>query len=191
MEDRAAIKFCVKLKKTATKTFEMLKSAYGEEYLSRTSVFEWHKRFKEGQKSLQDDDWKGHPSTSRTQEFVPEKQTVNGKFYKEVITRLIARVHRIRPEFQESGSWYLLQDNERVHSLGIVSEFLVKRGIPVLSLPPYSPDLLPADFFLFPKSKIAMIGMRFEAVLWIQQTVRRELEVIPEEVLFSGIRFFV
>jgi hypothetical protein len=28
----------------------MLKSAYGEECLLRTSVFEWHKRFKEGQK---------------------------------------------------------------------------------------------------------------------------------------------
>jgi hypothetical protein len=32
MEQRAAIKFCVKLKKTATETFEMLKSAYGEEF---------------------------------------------------------------------------------------------------------------------------------------------------------------
>jgi hypothetical protein len=30
----------------ATETFEMLKSAYGEEYLLRTSVFEWHTRFK-------------------------------------------------------------------------------------------------------------------------------------------------
>jgi hypothetical protein len=48
MEQRAAIKFCVKLKKTATETFEMLKSAYGEECLSRTSMFERHKRFKEG-----------------------------------------------------------------------------------------------------------------------------------------------
>jgi hypothetical protein len=33
MEQRAVIKFCVKLKKTATETFEMLKSVYGEEYL--------------------------------------------------------------------------------------------------------------------------------------------------------------
>jgi hypothetical protein len=46
MEQREAIKFCVKLKKTATETFEMLKSAYGEECLLRASVFEWHKRFK-------------------------------------------------------------------------------------------------------------------------------------------------
>jgi hypothetical protein len=53
---------------------------------------------------------------------VPEKQTVNGKFYKEVIKRLIARVHLVRPEFQESGSWCLLHDNTPVHSLGVGSE---------------------------------------------------------------------
>jgi hypothetical protein len=62
MEQRAEIKVCVKLKKTATDPFEMLKSAYGEECFSRTSVFEWHKRFKEEQESLQDDECKGRPS---------------------------------------------------------------------------------------------------------------------------------
>jgi hypothetical protein len=48
MEQSVAIKFYVELKKTATETFEMLKRAYGEEFLLRTSVSEWHKRFKEG-----------------------------------------------------------------------------------------------------------------------------------------------
>jgi hypothetical protein len=48
LEQKAAIKFCVELKKTATETSAMLKSAYGEECLSRTSVSEWHRRFKEG-----------------------------------------------------------------------------------------------------------------------------------------------
>jgi hypothetical protein len=76
MEQRAEIKFYVKLNKTATETFEMLKSAYGEECLLRMSAFEWHKMFKEGRESLQDDEWKGRVSTSRTEEFVPEKQTV-------------------------------------------------------------------------------------------------------------------
>jgi hypothetical protein len=58
--------------------------------------------------------------------FVLEKQTVNGKCYKEVIKRLVARVHRVRPEFQESGSWHLLHDNAPAHSSGFVSEFLAK-----------------------------------------------------------------
>jgi transposase len=68
MEQTAVFKLCVKLKTTATETFEMLKSAYGGECLSRTGVFEWHRRFKEGRESLQDDERKGRPSTSRTEE---------------------------------------------------------------------------------------------------------------------------
>jgi hypothetical protein len=43
MEQRAAMKFCVKLKKTVIETFELLKSGYCEECLHRTSVSEWHK----------------------------------------------------------------------------------------------------------------------------------------------------
>jgi hypothetical protein len=50
MEQRAASNFCVKLKKTATRTSEMLKRAYGEECLSRTSVFQLHKLYIEAQK---------------------------------------------------------------------------------------------------------------------------------------------
>jgi hypothetical protein len=65
--NRAELKFCEKLKKTATETFEMLKNAYGEECLLRTSVSEWRRRFKEGREMLQDER-KGHPSTSRTED---------------------------------------------------------------------------------------------------------------------------
>jgi hypothetical protein len=36
-------------------------------------------------------------------EYVLEKLAVSGKFYKEVIKRLIARIHQVMPEFQESG----------------------------------------------------------------------------------------
>jgi hypothetical protein len=112
---------------------------------------------------------------------VPEKQTVNGEFKKEVIKRLIARVHRVRPEFQEGGSWYLLHDNAPAHSSGFLCDFLAKRGIPVLSHPSCSPDLASADFFLVSKIKIAMKDTRFEAVPSIQQTVTRELKAIGKE----------
>jgi hypothetical protein len=44
-----------KIKEISSGTFEMLKSVYGKECLSRTSVFEWHKRFKKWQESLQDE----------------------------------------------------------------------------------------------------------------------------------------
>jgi hypothetical protein len=56
--NRIVIKFCVKLKKRVTEMSQMLKSGYGEECLSSTGVFEWHKRFKEGRASLQDSNGK-------------------------------------------------------------------------------------------------------------------------------------
>jgi putative component of toxin-antitoxin plasmid stabilization module len=129
MEQRAAIKFRVKLKKTDTKTFEMLKSGHSQECLSSKSVLEWHKRLKEAksmrmQKSRVEKiltaflDAKG----IIRQEFVSEIRIINGKFYKNVIKKLIARVHRVRPQFQESGSRYLLHDSAPVHSSAVFSE---------------------------------------------------------------------
>jgi hypothetical protein len=36
-------------------------------------------------------------------DFVLKEQTVNSKFYKDLIKRLITRMYCIRPRFQESG----------------------------------------------------------------------------------------
>jgi hypothetical protein len=113
---------------------------------------------------------------------VQQKQTVNGKFYKDVIKILIARVHRVRSEFKESGSWYHLHDNAPAHSSGFVSEFLAKRGIPCYPLQPT--PLIYHRLILFPKLKVAMKGTRFEAVLSIQQIVTRELKAIREEAFY-------
>jgi len=62
-EQRVNIKFLVKLKKSATETFQLLTEAYGEDCMSRARVFEWYKRFSEGRESLKDDD---RPRCSRT-----------------------------------------------------------------------------------------------------------------------------
>jgi len=48
IKQRYAIKFCVKLNKSATDTFASLTEAYRDATLSRTMVFKWHKAFKEG-----------------------------------------------------------------------------------------------------------------------------------------------
>jgi hypothetical protein len=48
IEQPVCIKFCMKLCKSATKTLEILREAFGEHSLSQTAVFEWHSRFKAG-----------------------------------------------------------------------------------------------------------------------------------------------
>jgi hypothetical protein len=51
------------------------------------------------------------------------------------------------------GEWFLHWDNAPVHTATVILEFLAKKRIKLLSHPPYSPDLTPADYILFPKLK--------------------------------------
>jgi hypothetical protein len=42
-----------------------------------------------------------------------------------------------------------------------MQQFLAKQNIPVITQPPYSPDLILSDIWLFPALKIGLKGMRF------------------------------
>ena len=64
IKQRYAIKFCVKLNKSAKETFAALTEAYGDATLSRTMVFKWHKAFKGGQENFKDDPRSGRPISS-------------------------------------------------------------------------------------------------------------------------------
>ena len=70
LEERYAIKFCFKLEKTATETYGMLQTAYGPSCMNRSSVFQWHKRFKEGRESVRDDERCGRSREVRTSEMI-------------------------------------------------------------------------------------------------------------------------
>jgi transposase len=70
MEQRAAIKFCFKLGKSASETYELLQKAYGSDSLSRSTTFEWFKRFREGRQSMEDVERSGRPTTSRNEQTI-------------------------------------------------------------------------------------------------------------------------
>jgi hypothetical protein len=71
IEQRVNIKFCVKLGKTPTETYEMLQTVYGGEALSRSSsVFGWFERFKDGREDPLGDPRSGSPSTSRNADTI-------------------------------------------------------------------------------------------------------------------------
>jgi len=69
-KQRICVKFCVKIGKSVSETFEMLKIAFREEAMGRTQTYEWWKRFKEGGTSVDDDPRSGRPSTSKTDDNV-------------------------------------------------------------------------------------------------------------------------
>ena len=96
-------------------------------------------------------------------EWVPSGQTVNQQYYIEVLTKLRERVRRKRPELRRDG-WILHQDNAPGHNALSVEQLLANKNIIVLEHPPYSPDLAPCDFCLFPKIKSVLKGTHFVSV---------------------------
>ena len=50
----------------------------------------------------------------------------------------------------------------------------------IIKQPPYSSDMAPADFFLFPKLKLLLQGTRFQSIEDIKENSRQELKSIPE-----------
>ena len=70
LEERYAIKFCFKLGKNTTETYEMLQTAFRPSCMNRASVFEWHKRFKESRESVRDDERCGRSKKVNTPELI-------------------------------------------------------------------------------------------------------------------------
>ena len=70
LEEQYAIKLCFKLGKNARETYGMLLTAFVASCMNRASVFEWHKRFKEGRESVRDDERCGRSKEVNTQELI-------------------------------------------------------------------------------------------------------------------------
>ena len=76
LEERYAIKFWFKLGKKATETYGMLLTAFGASCMSRASVFEWYKRFKEARESVRDDEMCGGSKEVNKQELIGQRVRV-------------------------------------------------------------------------------------------------------------------
>ncbi|KAJ4430187.1 hypothetical protein ANN_22397 [Periplaneta americana] len=66
--------------------------------------------------------------------------------------------------------------------------FLAQRKVTVLTHSPYSPDLAPAEFFLFLRLKLVLKGLLFADVADITQRVTTVLRVIPQEAFANSFQ---
>jgi len=83
-------------------------------------------------------------------------------------------MHANRPDLLENGV-LILHDNARPHLGKDVRELLDGYRWEVLPHPPYSPDMSPPDFDLFPKLKIKMRGVRFSTLEDLSASVARRV----------------
>ena len=91
-EQGACIKFCERLGKTGSETYEMLKQAFGDSCMSRSRTFEWFGRFKNGRTSTANDDRSGRPSTATTPSKVEQVRAAVNQDRRRTIHDLCAEV---------------------------------------------------------------------------------------------------
>ena len=69
----------------------MLQTAFGASCMNRASVFEWHKRFKEGRESVRDDERCGRSKEDRTPELIGQIKNFTDKDHRVSIETISAQ----------------------------------------------------------------------------------------------------
>ncbi|UYV71504.1 hypothetical protein LAZ67_8003523 [Cordylochernes scorpioides] len=118
-------------------------------------------------------------------EFIPFGRTINQEVYLGIMRRLRESVRLKRPERWQNNEWILHVDNARPHTAHVVLQFLAKHSTIQIPHPPYSPDLAPNDFFLYPKLKMKLKGRKFDNVDMIQTESKATLRNLSKSDFIS------
>ena len=94
-------------------------------------------------------------------DYLPKNTTVTGAYYADLMTRLRDSIKTNRRGMLKKIP-LLLHDNAPSHKSHIAQEAIRNCGFKQAEHPPYSPDLAPSDFYLFPIAKQALRGKSFD-----------------------------
>ena len=87
------------------------------------------------------------------------------------------RLRRKRPALFKSGQYHFHHDNEPVQNSILVTDYLTKMGMKTVPHPPYSPNLAPCDFWLFPK----LTGCRYDTIEEMKEAVTKVIDTLTQE----------
>ncbi|VEN45832.1 unnamed protein product [Callosobruchus maculatus] len=146
----------------------MLTVAYGKATLDQSNVYRWYKMFSEGREDVNDEERARRPSTSTTDENIDKvkkivlaNRRITVREVAEDLNISIGSCHSILTNDLGAAKFH---DNAPAHTSLLVREYLAKNNTVMVPQPPYSPDLAPCDFFLFPKLKRPMKGRRYATI---------------------------
>ncbi|XP_012937689.1 histone-lysine N-methyltransferase SETMAR-like [Aplysia californica] len=119
-------------------------------------------------------------------EFLEQGSTINSERYIETLRKLRARLSRVRP-----GKNAILH-HDRPHTSRHTQDATKSLRLQeTLQHPPYSPDLAPSDFYLYPKLKEYLKGKRYADDDEVQEDVRRGFRGKSHEFFADGMRQFI
>ena len=93
-------------------------------------------------------------------DYLEQGRTINGAYYAGVLRRLRQEIARKRRGKLTRGV-LLLQDIAPAHTSQVTMTAATERGFKILPHPPYSHDMAPSDFSLFPILKFHLCGTQY------------------------------
>ena len=96
------------------------------------------------------------------------------------------RFCRKKPALFKSGQWHFHQDNTPIHNSILITDYLTKMGIKTVPHCPYSPDLAPCDFWLFPKLR----GCHYETIEEMKEAVTKVIDTLTQEAFQKLLEWF-
>ena len=121
------------------------------------------------------------------QEFLPESQTVNVSYYKDIKEQLLKGMSQVRPTLFQMKDWFLLHNSAVSHNTVSVKQFLSWREISMPHHPPYSP----ADYFLIPKLTTALKVWHFQSIMDLRCSYKGNEQHSKKKPSWKGQKKFV
>ncbi len=113
--------------------------------------------------------------------------TVMSNFYCGVLAQLRENIRRKCPVLWQDNSYLLLHDNAPGHKANHTVTAMAETDMNTVRHPPYSPDLAPCDFWLFPTVKKELAGHNFATIPELQDTVYKVIQSIPRHDFYDCI----
>lgn len=126
------------------------------------------------------------------QEYLPPRETICADYYCHILDLLKERIRRKRPHKwlrnRDGDRSFLLQhDNAPSHTANITLAKIGSSGIQMVAHPPYSPDLAPCDYAIFPALKKELRGTNHRTVPIVQGLARQVLRDMDPAVFWKAI----
>ena len=116
-------------------------------------------------------------------------RTINGAYYASKLKRPRQENARKRRGKLTCGV-LLLQDNAPAHMSQVAMTAATECGFKILLHPPYSPDMAPSDFYLFPKLKFHLRSTLYGSNEGVIEAVNEYLGDQENAFYYEGIRKF-
>ena len=111
--------------------------------------------------------------------YAPPGQTINKKHYSMSFIGWEMQYDENSHGYRQLVTGSFITNNMPTHASHLVQSLLAKHQITQVTQPPYSPDLVPYNFWLFPKLKSPLKGKRFQTINEIQKNMTGKLMAIP------------